>query len=156
MSALITEKIARNTMCIPWPYSLEDAESWLEGLEPNQVLGIFLPSHQLIGAVEWAQKDDDEIGFWVTDAHAGQGYATEAVRAAIAHTFTNTAVTNVSSSAWAENQGSQNVHLKAGFEEVGRTERFWRNRQQNVPVVLYSLTRERWLQLNRNPAIPQR
>lgn len=155
VAQLITEKISKNTRLIPWPYGLQDAESWLISMKSDQVFGIFLPSQGLIGAVEIALNDGNEIGFWINDGFAGNGYATEAVTAALDYNFSTHPVTTITSSAWVDNIGSQQVHLKVGFEEAGRKQNFWPNRQSEVPVVLYSLTRERWLQLNRNPAIPQ-
>jgi RimJ/RimL family protein N-acetyltransferase len=146
VAQLITEKISRNTAPIPWPYSLQDAESWLSTMKPDQVFGIFLPDQGLIGAVEIALNDGNEIGFWINDGFAGHGYATEAVTAALDYNFSTHPLTTITSSAWVDNIGSQQVHLKVGFEEAGRKQNFWPNRQSEVPVVLYSLTRERWLQ----------
>jgi RimJ/RimL family protein N-acetyltransferase len=146
VAQLITEKISKNTMLIPWPYGLQDAESWIESITPGTVLGICLKPNQLIGAVEIVLEDGGGIGFWINDDFAGHGYATEAVTAALDYNFSTHPVTTIASSAWVDNIGSQQVHLKVGFEEAGRKQNFWPNRQSEVPVVLYSLTKERWLQ----------
>lgn len=146
IAQLITEKISINTAPIPWPYSLQDAQSWLRTMKPDQVFGIFLPAQGLIGAVEIALNDGNEIGFWINDDFAGHGYATEAVIAALDYNFSTHPVTTIASSAWVDNIGSQQVHLKVGFEEAGRKHHFWPNRQAEVPVVRFILTKERWLQ----------
>jgi ribosomal-protein-alanine N-acetyltransferase len=146
VAQLITEKISNNTMLIPWPYGLQDAQSWIKSITPGTVLGICLKPNQLIGAVEIVLEDGGGIGFWINDGFAGHGYATEAVTAALDYNFSTHPVTTISSCPWVENTASQRIHRNLGFEEEGQEQDFWPNRQAEVPVVRFILTKERWLQ----------
>jgi len=146
IAELITENISKNTMLIPWPYYIQDAQSWIESIIPGTVLAICLKPNQLIGAVEIVLEDPGRIGFWINDAFAGHGYATEAVTAALDYNFSTHPVTIISSCAWVENTASQRIHRNLGFEEEGQKQDFWPNRQAEVPVVIFTLTKDRWLQ----------
>jgi ribosomal-protein-alanine N-acetyltransferase len=64
-----------------------------------------------------------EMGFHLLPQAWGQGYATEASRAALRYAFDELAAPAVYSGHHPENAASQNVLAKLGFERIG--ERFW-------------------------------
>ncbi len=49
VASLVTEKVSYWTSPIPWPYTIKDAEWWLNNTSPEKRLGIYLDSI-LIGA----------------------------------------------------------------------------------------------------------
>ena len=60
-----------------------------------------------------------EIGYGILEEHQGQGYATEAVRAACRWTFLHPNVTSLKAETDAENAASQRVLQKCGFRPNG-------------------------------------
>ena len=81
-----------------------------------------------------------EIGYGILDAFQGQGYATEAVRAALDWAFQDPAVSAVEAEAEADNKASQRVLEKCGFLPTGKI-------GEEGPR--FSLSRERYEALNR-------
>ena len=73
-----------------------------------------------------------EIGYGILDAYQGQGYATEAVRAACRWAFLHPDVTSLEAETVAENTASQSVLQKCGFRPNGiigeEGPRFFRSR----------------------------
>ena len=62
-----------------------------------------------------------EIGYGVAEEYQGQGYATEAVKAASAWAFQNPAVTALEAETDAANTASKRVLEKCGFIATGET-----------------------------------
>ena len=65
------------------------------------------------------QQDEVEIGYGISPAWQGQGYATEAVKAAMDWAFVQTGVTFVTAETEADNGASQRVLEKIGFVRYG-------------------------------------
>lgn len=140
VAALITENISYWTSRIPWPYSTDDAKSWIAGAQPWEKLGIYL-SNELIGTLSLPLSDDVEIGFIISENHRDKGFVTEAAKAGIEYTFNNFALNFISSSAHPENGASLRVHEKLGFKIIKETTHFWPNKNKDIPVILLRLTR---------------
>ena len=60
-----------------------------------------------------------EIGYGIMDAYQGQGYATEAVAAAVNRALTQPGVTRVEAETEPDNRASQRVLEKCGFVPTG-------------------------------------
>lgn len=89
MLALINEGRALPMAGLPWPFTAEDAQRFLERpsdpLLPHFFITLpILNGGQLIGGIGLG-RDGDEIGlgYWIARAHRGQGYAAEAIRAVL-------------------------------------------------------------------------
>lgn len=61
-----------------------------------------------------------EIGYGISDEYQGQGYATEAVKAAVAWAFRQSGVTAVEAETEPDNKASQRVLEKCGFVRSGK------------------------------------
>ncbi|MEP6723364.1 MAG: GNAT family N-acetyltransferase [Variovorax sp.] len=115
-----------------------------------------LATHQFIGFVGLGVPSHAlpflpcvEIGWRLAQAHWGQGYATEAARAALRVGFEQLALDEIVAFTAAPNVRSSAVMAKLGMEPDGRFE------HTAVPVghalrehLLYRLSRERWLALS--------
>ncbi len=62
-----------------------------------------------------------EIGYGIEEGYRGQGYATEAVRAALGWAFSHPAVVSIEAEAEADNAASQRVLDKCCFQASGLT-----------------------------------
>lgn len=124
----------------PSPYTLANAKWWLsnqsnisETRYPTET-ALFVKPHSAdnpsgellyIGALGVTPKEDVyyrtwELGYWLTPAAWGRGYATEAVGAAIQWMFeTWPTLYRIEASVYSRNEGSVKVLKKAGFLEEG-------------------------------------
>ncbi len=125
-------EIAANTLLIPHPYSLADAELWLAGQAAQYDAGTHVTFATtlrepggLIGAVGLTidrAHDRAELGYWIGRPCWGRGYATEASRAAIRHGFASCGLERIWASHFLRNPASGRVLEKCGmrFEGVAR------------------------------------
>lgn len=136
--------VARMTSDIPHPLSEADAERWLRPSGGEARFALERDGH-LIGGAGYFRRASGaaELGFWLGRAFWGQGFATEAVKAVVAHGFTVGAHRAFTSSHFADNPASRRVLLKCGFERSG-VGRIWSlARGVEVEAEYYWLTRER-------------
>jgi len=125
--AFADEMVIRNLASAPWPYDISHAEAFLsserQAREPS--LLVFRrteASPELIGTVGFGRRPSGEIefGYWIARAHWGQGYATEAGKAAIAMARDSLRLRKLSAGHFLDNPASGRVLEKLGFRPTGR------------------------------------
>jgi RimJ/RimL family protein N-acetyltransferase len=132
-------QVSKNLSKVPYPYTLDDADEWLERSHNQKFnLSIFL-NDDLIGGVGLIPADDDfyELGYWLGVDYWGQGYATESVRGLLSYAKTNSLCEKLKANVFKENIASAKVLEKNGFKRVEDREVFSISRQENVPSVNY-------------------
>jgi RimJ/RimL family protein N-acetyltransferase len=97
-------RIAENTVRIPHPYALTDAQRFIGGANAGSGETVFLITSRdatVLGACGVAERAEEapEIGYWLAFAFWGKGYATEAARAVIDYAFEDLSTTTCSTRA---------------------------------------------------------
>lgn len=153
-------RIAQNTTRIPYPYALADAQAWLGAV--NRTKGeatylVTLGGGTVIGAcgVELRDKIGPELGYWLGTHYWGQGYATEAARAAIDHAFTDLGFDALHSGARISNPASRRVLEKCGFQWTGVGLYRIRSIASSAPIDRFRLDRGIWSSLKSWGAAPR-
>ena len=128
INALLADRvIAANTRDIPFPYSLELAQEWIEPQRQSwehgkaAVFAICL-NGALIGVIGLEIESHDEraeLGYWMGKAWWGQGYCTEAAVAVIEFAFESLKLRRVYAYHMEHNQASGRVMEKAGMKHEG-------------------------------------
>jgi RimJ/RimL family protein N-acetyltransferase len=123
---LITEycqdPVFETVLTTPWPYSREDALTYVTEFAPNgwkldtEYGWALRRGSQFLGVASWRRRGD--IGFWMGEPHRGNGYMTEAVGGILDWVF-STGVQSVTWECLAGNTGSASVARKAGFSYAG-------------------------------------
>ena len=132
-------QVSKTLSNVPYPYTLDDADEWLERSHNQEFnLNIFL-NDDLIGGVGLTPAEDDfyELGYWLGVEYWGQGYATESVRGLLSYAETNTPCGKIKANVYKENVASAKVLEKNGFKGLEDREVFSISRQENVPSVNY-------------------
>ena len=145
-------RIAENTARIPHPYQLADAKDFIAAVNQTDdeiVFLITLADATVVGACGIARLDgqNPEIGYWIGVCHWGQGYATEAARAVIDHTFSHLEHNALQSSARVTNPASRRVLEKCGFQWTGAGLCRIRALASSAPVDRFRLDRGLWASL---------
>lgn len=138
------ETIVRNLARAPWPYSLEDAVSFVKlrrhPMQPN--FGITLAATgEYIGQVGYGPDEDDhlQIGYWIARPHWGKGYATEATRAAL-DIGRALRLGQIAAAHFIDNPASGRVLRKAGFTATGEVRSLYsRARNARAPAARYAI-----------------
>jgi RimJ/RimL family protein N-acetyltransferase len=135
--------VASMTGRIPFPYSEEAAHHWVSGLATQEeVFGIDLDG-SLIGICGFTLGDngDAELGYWIGKPYWGEGYATEAARAVMAHGFAKSGVRRFVCKHLIGNEASARVIRKLGFRHTGTSTGWCEARQCELPALTYERRR---------------
>ena len=142
-------RIAENTLRIPHPYGLADAQSFITAANASDGEIVFLIATRggnVIGGCGIARfgEEPPEIGYWLGVPFWGQGYATEAVRAVIDHAFGDLGYDALAGGARVSNPASRRVLEKCGFQWTGVGLYRIRALASSAPVDRFRLDRRRW------------
>lgn len=141
-------RIADNTARIPHPYKASDAEGFITGAnkaDGEAVFLITLRDDTVIGACGIVpQEQTPELGYWLGVPHWGQGYATEALHAAIDYAFTDLGHDALQAGARVTNPASRRVLEKCGFQWTGVGLYRIRAINSSAPIDRFRLERGIW------------
>mgnify|MGYP003329866814 FL=1 len=78
-------EVAKWLSGVPYPYTEQKAEEWLNNINDDDLLFSIFRNNSLIGGVGLSLEEDNDwdLGFWIGRDHWGKGYATEAAMALI-------------------------------------------------------------------------
>jgi RimJ/RimL family protein N-acetyltransferase len=143
-------RIAENTLRIPHPYGVDDAEQFIAAVnrQDGETTFVITLGDEVIGAcgIE-ARQSGPEIGYWLGVPFWGRGYATEAVRAVIDHAFGTLGHEALQSGARVSNPASRRVLEKCGFQWTGVGLYRIRAINSSAPVDRFRLDRGLWASL---------
>jgi RimJ/RimL family protein N-acetyltransferase len=144
--AIAHEAVVANLSRAPWPYTLGDAEEFLAKPRAADDARFVILDHEadyprIIGTIAvWFQDDAYELGYWLTPAAWGRGYATEAGRAVVQMARHALGVKHVRAGHFVDNPASGRVLTKLGFRTTGAVvPRFSLARGAEVPCAVFEL-----------------
>jgi RimJ/RimL family protein N-acetyltransferase len=145
-------RIAENTLRIPHPYRLADAEAFIGTANAGDDEVVFLTTLRdgaVVGACGIAMLDGKtpEIGYWLGVPYWGRGYATETARALVDHAFTALGYERLVAGARVSNPASRRVLEKCGFQWTGVGLYRIRSIDSSAPVDRFRLDRGLWASL---------
>ena len=133
----------------PHPYSLRDAEAWIQEAneqEPETLFAIASTS-EVIGSIGFELRQGDhrrsaEVGYWLGEPFWAQGIATRALKALTEYAFAEFDLARLYAEVFEWNPASCRVLEKAGFEYEGRMRKSATKNGQTIDQFLYALIRE--------------
>ena len=143
-------RVAENTVRVPHPYTVDDAEQFVAAVnrQDGEATFMIVLDGAPIGAcgVE-AREGGAEIGFWLGRHQWGRGYATEAARAVIDHAFGVLGHDALQAGARVSNPASRRVLEKCGFQWTGVGLYRIRAINSSAPLDRFRLDRGLWASL---------
>jgi len=119
----------KTTLSLPYPYTLEDAKSWIEMAEANakeqksfEFAIVEQASGLLVGVVGLSQNKANrkgELAYWIAEEHWGKGYGSWAANAILDFAFREMNFHKVFARFFANNPASGRIMQKIGMKEVG-------------------------------------
>jgi RimJ/RimL family protein N-acetyltransferase len=144
-------RIAENTARVPHPYTLKDAETFIDTVTSGSELSflVTLTDGLVIGGcgVATIRADGPEIGYSIGVPYWGNGYATEAARAVIDHIFGKLNFEELRAGARVTNPASRRVLEKCGFQWTGVVLQRVRAINSSAPSDRFRLDRGLWASL---------
>ena len=128
--------------------TVEDAAETLEFLigcyssgEGPQVYPVLLRDQTYIGYVQAIPLDNDgwEIGYHISGAYTGQGYATEAVSAFLPVIMKKLGIGSIKGVCLAENIASVKVMERCGFEKLYEGKGSYQGQERNICKFIFRL-----------------
>ncbi len=145
-AAIAHESVAMKLAKLPWPYSVDHAREFLAHERREQDVNFLIYARtggepRLVGGIGLHDQNGDlEIGYWLSPAYWGLGFATEAGRAVIDIARHTLRVPRLVSGHFVDNPASGRVLRKLGFKPTGRIEpRRCVARGHDVPCQLYAM-----------------
>jgi RimJ/RimL family protein N-acetyltransferase len=143
-------RIAENTLRIPHPYGVGDAEQFIAAVNRHdaEICFVMTLDGAPIGTCGFDSRDHGpELGYWLGVSYWGRGYATETVHAVIDYAFGELGYGSLQAGARVSNPASRRVLEKCGFQWSGV--RLCRVRAINsaAPVDRFRLDRGLWASL---------
>jgi RimJ/RimL family protein N-acetyltransferase len=149
--------VVKNLSRAPWPYALEDAESWLGGVEaikgprPAYPFAITTPEG-LIGVVGISTNPQNpeaiELGYWLGKPYWNQGYVSESARLALRFAFSELDLPGIEAGFFIDNPASGRVLEKLGFIKTKDVLRYSKARDCDVTCRMMVLSRTRFESLD--------
>ncbi len=116
----------------PYPYTIQDAETWLFSInEKPYVFGIF-KEEEFIGVVDIINQI---LGYWLSTDYWGQGYMSEAVKAVVTYFSEQNKTQKIYSSYKLDNLASKKILANNGFKEVKREEVFFNSHNKELMIM---------------------
>jgi RimJ/RimL family protein N-acetyltransferase len=142
-------RIAENTR-LPHPYSQDHAVEFVRHVAHTQEAAFLIENNftpiGMVG-VTWREPEAPELGYWLGVDYWGQGFATEAARAAIDFAFEEFDIEHLRSGARVANPASRNILEKCGFQWCGVELHRFESLGSSTPVDCFRLTRSVWASL---------
>lgn len=139
----------------PWPYTLDDAETFVrmagdaaEAGREHALLLNLLPTAQVIGSVGVTRLACGawELGYWLARHWWGRGLVTEAATALIDTSFASLPAHELVAGHYLDNPASAAVLAKLGFVPTVKVKRWSAGREAEVDLQELRLTRAKWLE----------
>jgi RimJ/RimL family protein N-acetyltransferase len=144
-------RIAENSRRLPHPYSQDHAVSLVRDMAHDRRDLAFLIENSFVPVgmvgITWRDQTTPELGYWIGIDHWGQGFATEAARAAIDYFFEETKQELLYAGTRVSNPASRNVLEKCGFQWSGVELHRFEALGSSSPVDCFRLSRGVWSSL---------
>ena len=141
--------ISKNTLTIPFPYTLEDGISFLQNEKKwekeNGVIRNFgiKKEGSVIGGIGLAynygiKSHKSEIGYWLSPIYRRQGIMSEVLKIFIAHIQSTTSIRRFEAHVFVENNASFLLLEKLGFIREGLLKKCYYKDERYVDAYLYA------------------
>lgn len=142
---------------VPFPYALEDAETFIassiQDFKSAKTLILSILDRQT-NEVLGACSIEDELGIWLAHDSWGKGYGFEAMQALVHFGFSCFNLSKIKSAALESNMGSVKIHRKLGFRETGTQELTSRATGKAGTALCFELTREEYFDALYSQKVP--
>lgn len=132
----------------PHPYTLADAERWIQIANPTTSIANFaiVVEGAAVGGIGLALKDDvfrrsAEIGYWLGEEYWGRGIVTEAAHAVTDYAFATFDLCRVYAGVFEWNPASMRVLEKAGYEFECRMRKSITKDGETIDELIYAVIR---------------
>jgi RimJ/RimL family protein N-acetyltransferase len=153
-------RVTVNTATMPWPYTLNDALSFLRRVQANRrgtrffALAAKHEEGSLIGGAGYladTKSPEAEIGYWIAEPYWARGYGIETASAVLADAFTDAGHERVVAAYRHGNEGSRRTLDRLGFRFIGHRRNHSLAFGGDYWIAGLELTKREWLRHKPQP-----
>jgi RimJ/RimL family protein N-acetyltransferase len=142
--------IYRYTMNIPYPYSMKDANEWIQKClknQKNKKLGRFIfaidINSEVVGAVGFQKPDThkSEIGYWLNKKYWNRGIMTQALKLVTKFGFEKIGLRRIFATTFVQNKASRRVLEKSGYKLEGIMRKYHKKDNKFIDAAMYAKVR---------------
>lgn len=139
--------IARNTINIPYPYKLKDAQSWInhnlkldKKKKKNEINFAIDINGEVVGGIGLTNIEDHkaEIGYWLNKNYRGQGIMTKVVKLMTKYGFKKLGLKRIYAFVFPFNKASIAVLKKAGYKYEGKLRKHIKKGDKLIDSLLFA------------------
>ena len=144
------KKIYRNTLSIPYPYTLKDAKDWItknlkemKRKRPNMINFAIDINGEVVGGIGLRKIEGHkaEIGYWLAEKYWGQGIMTKAVKLVTEFGFKKLKLKRIYAYVFSWNKPSMGVLEKAGYKLEGILRKHIKKNNKFIDTYLFAKVR---------------
>ena len=144
------KKIYRNTLHIPYPYTLKDAKKWIaknlkeaKKKNPTKINFVIDINNEVAGSVGLSKIEGyrAEIGYWLAEKYWGKGIMTKAVKSVTKFGFEKLKLRRIYAEIFPFNKASRRVLEKAGYKFEGILRKAVKKDNKFLDVYLFAKVR---------------
>ena len=144
------KKIYRNTLSIPYPYTLKDAKDWItknlkemKRKRPNMINFAIDINGEVVGGIGLRKIEGHkaEIGYWLAEKYWGQGIMTKAVKLVTEFGFKKLKLKRIYAYVFSWNKASMKVLEKAGYKLEGILRKDVKKNNKFIDTFLFAKVR---------------
>ena len=151
---LNNKEIYKNTLRIPYPYSKEDADWWINSCKGSyKRLGVITKfvirkNEELIGGVGFddylSEKEEVDCGYWLAQPFWNKGIMTKVVHTLCMFGFNELKIPKITANVFSYNKASMKVLQKVGFIFEKSLKNQYEKDGQKIDAEFYTLTNDQW------------
>ncbi len=140
--------IFRNTLNIPYPYSIKDARDWLDHTlpmyrrsKPKKFNLAIVINSQAVGSISLEHLELNhkaELGYWLAEQYWGQGIMSAAVAYMTRYGFNKFGLKRIYAKVFVYNKVSQKVLLRNGFSKEGLMRKDVKKENKFIDSVIFA------------------
>ena len=144
------KKIYRNTLDIPYPYTLKDAKDWISRnlremrrKKPTMINFVIDINEEVAGGIglNKIEGHKTEIGYWLAEKYWGQGIMTQAVKLTTEFGFKKLKLKRIYAYVFPWNKASMRVLEKAGYKLEGILRKHVKKNNKFIDSYLFAKVR---------------
>lgn len=145
---LNNKKVSRNLLVVPYPYTIKDAKEWIfknlkemKKKEPGMASFVIDIRGEVAGAIGFhgiEKGHRSEIGYWLAEAHWGNGIMPQALKITTALGFRKWKLKRIYAYVFTRNKQSARVLEKAGFKFEGTLEKNSKKKNEFIDDYIFA------------------
>ena len=148
----------RNTLAIPYPYTLKDAKQWLRRVVnnrrkkiPESVIFAIEIDGQAVGSIsinKIKQEHKAEIGYWLGEKYQRKGIMTQVIKEITKYGFKELKLCRLYAQVFPFNKGSMRVLEKNGYKPEGTLKKEVKKDNRFLDCYIFAKTRSKKINNN--------